>query len=263
MNPRLTFTRGGHSYDLDGRRIDGVTTAIGKGLPKPALVPWATGAAADFVVEHWDELATDSPSTKISKIKGAPWALRDRAALRGTKIHGYGEDLVHGRAVEIPDEYVGPADAYAKFLDEWKIEPIATETPLANTTHRYGGTADLWATIGVRGHAPALIDVKTGKDAYPDVALQLAAYRYADLWQPDGPTSENDDVPDVDLVFVAHVLPDAVRMLPIVAGPAEHRAFLYVLQTARWVTQHAERVKGEDGEWGVRAPLVGRQEVAS
>lgn len=262
MTARLAFDGRSHRYALDGEPIDGVTTAIGDGFPKPALAGWAARAAADYAVDHWSELADAPTSVKIAKIKGAPWSSRDRAALRGTRIHEYGEAIVHGRRVEIPDEYVGPVEAYAKFLDEWQVEPIATETRLVNTEHRYGGTADLWARIGVRGGAIALVDLKTGSGVYPDVALQLAAYRYADLWQPDGPESENAEIPIVERVYVAHILPDAVRMIPVQAGPAEHRAFLYVLQTARWAARHSKSFKGEDGVYRPRLPLIGEAEVA-
>lgn len=254
---RLTFTPGAHRYHLDGEVVPSVTTAIGDGLPKPALAPWAANAAADYVVDHWTELADLGPSAKIAKIKRAPWEARDRAAVRGTKVHGFGVDLVHGHRVEIPEEYVGPAQAYARFLDEWQIEPIATETPLAHTTYKYGGTADLWARIGRRGGQPFLLDLKTGRDVYPDVALQLAAYRFADLWQPEGVASESSDVPDVLACFVAHILPDTVRMVPVQAGEAEHRAFLYVLATARWVGRHSKATKAEDGSYRPRLPLIG------
>jgi hypothetical protein len=244
----------GHSYNLDGDRVDGVTTIL-NALPKQ-LTQWASDAAANYAVEHWSELAEEPLTKRLDRIRYAHRDLVSAAALRGTRIHGYGERLVGGEAVEIPDEYRGPAEAYARFLDEWQIEPIAVETPLASTRHRYAGTADLWATIGVRDDARALVDLKTGKGVYESTVLQLAAYRYSDLWQPDGPDSEvergEDD--DVDLVYVAHVLPDAVRMLPVIAGPAEFRAFLYVQQTAQWLARHG--FKGDE-------PLIGDAELAS
>jgi hypothetical protein len=91
------------------------------------------------------------------------------------------------------------------------------------------------------------------------VCLQIAAYRYADLWQPDGPGSENTDVPEVAATYVAHILPDTVRLVPVTAGPAEFRAFLYVLQTARWVGRHSKSFKAEDGSYRPRLPLVGQE----
>jgi hypothetical protein len=239
----------GHSYQLDGHKVDGVTTAISTGFPVQ-LKQWSADVAANYAIEHWDELAEQPLTKRIDRIRYAHRETLAAAALRGTEIHGYGEKLVHGIAVEIPDDYRGPSEAYARFVDEWRIEPIATETPLANTEYGYGGTADLWATIGVRGGLPALIDLKTGANIYESVALQLAAYRHADLWQPRK-GEETTDVPKVEAVYVAHILPDDVRLLPIEADDNAFREFLYVLMTARWIDRHGFR--GEE-------PVIGAPE---
>jgi hypothetical protein len=241
--PRLVrrrYGRTGHGYTLDGDKVDGVTTIL-NALPKQ-LKQWAADCAANFAVEHWDELAEQPITKRLDRIRYAHRDVVNRAAIRGTDIHNHGENLVHGRPVDVPDEYRGPVEAYARFLDDWKIEPVATETPLANTTYRYGGTADLWATIGLGRFAGmrALVDLKTGKDVYESTVLQLAAYRYADLWQPDGPASE-EPLPEVDGVFIAHIMPDAVRLLPVVCGPEQFRQFLYVQQTSRWLALHGFR----------------------
>jgi hypothetical protein len=233
----------GHGYTLDGAKVPGVTAILGA-LPKQ-LKQWAADCAANYAVEHWAEL-TEQPLTK--RLDAMRYAHRDvvgAAALRGTTVHRYGEDLVHGRPVEDP-EYLGPAQAYARFLDRWQIEPIATETPIASTVHRYGGRPDLWATIGVRDGATALVDLKTGKNVYEDVVLQLAGYRWADLWQPDGPDSETTLEP-VELVYVAHIGPDDVRMIPVDMGNPDpghnphYRQFLYTLQTHLWLEAHGYR----------------------
>jgi hypothetical protein len=232
----------GHSYKIDGQKATGVTTAL-NAIAKPALVDWAARVTTEYAVNNWDDLAQLPPATRMDKISRARWDTVKEAALRGTRIHDLGEKLSHGAPVEVPDEYRGPVEAYARFLDEWDIEMIATETPCCNTNHRYAGTADGWAKIGRTGEN-VLLDIKTGKGVYNEAALQLAAYRYADLWQPNGPDSETLRGP-VDAVYVAHVLPDTVRLLPVVAGPDEFRTFLYALQLHR----HSEATK-ED-------PLIG------
>jgi hypothetical protein len=235
MSPRLLRTDRGknHSYRLDDRKVDGVTTVLNAGLPKPALLQWAADMAASYAVDHLPDLAEMSTAKAVDAIR---YAHRDRsraAMARGSEIHALGEPLAHGKPVEVPDALAGPVNAYARFLDRWGIEAIASETPVASTVARYAGTADLWATVAARDGRRALIDLKTGKDAYSDVALQLAAYRHADLWQPDGPDSE-EDLPPVDLVYVALILPDDVRMIPVRAGEREWTIFRYVQQVARW-----------------------------
>ena len=229
----------GHSYRLDGHKVPGVTTIL-NALPKPALTKWAAEKAADHAVNHWDELAALPVSERHKRIL---WAHREdvsAAMARGTRIHALGDKLAHGEDVKVPDDLVGPVEAYARFLDYWQIEPHASETPIASTRYRYGGTADLWGSIGRLGVSSALIDLKSGRGLYDETALQLAGYRYADLWQPDGPTSE-EPLPEVEDVFVAHITPDDVRLVPVEVTPDTFRGFLYVAEVARLL----ERLRDE------------------
>ena len=237
----------GHGYQLDGEKITGVTTALGV-MDKPALRNWYAEQAAKRAVDEWDRLADLPVSDRLDYIKRGPRDTVTAAALRGTEIHSLGEKLAHGDEVEVPAEHRGPVEAYARFLDEWDVQTIATETPLASVQHRYGGTADQWARIGRRDGAMCLLDVKTGKGVYSETGLQLAAYRYSELIQPE--KGVEIETPAVDLVYVAHVLPDTVRMLPVIANEAVFRDFLYVLQVYR----HVEACK----EW----PLIGEAESA-
>lgn len=245
--PALTWN-GRHEYFLDGDKIDGVTSIL-NALPKE-LKQWAANCAAEFAVEHWDELTETPLARRLDKIRYAHRDTVNRAALRGTTIHRYGEALVRGEPVDADPEYLGPAQAYARFLDRWRIEPVAIETPVCSPTHRYGGRADLWGTIGARDGARALIDLKTGSGIYESVVLQCAAYRYAEFWQAPGATGMTL-TPPVDLVYVAHIGPDDVAMLPVKADGDAYRAFLYVQQTSHWLKAHG--YKAPD-------PLVGEAE---
>lgn len=227
----------GHSYKIDGRKVYGVTTVCNT-LPKDALTKWAATCAADEAINHWDDLAALPPSERHSRIL---WAHRNTvksAATRGTRIHALGEQLANGDQVDVPDEIAGPVTAYAKFLDRWDIEVVATETPVGSPRYGYAGTADAWATIGKLDNLSVLLDLKTGKGVYESTALQLAAYRFAELWQPDKGVEEL--LPAVDDVFVAHILPDDVRLLPVTADADTFRAFLYLMQTRRWLDDYRD-----------------------
>ena len=232
----------GHGYQIDGHKAPGVTTVIDV-LDKPALRNWYAEQAAKRAVDEWDRLQTMTVSERLEFIR---YGARDKvtaAALRGTEIHTLGEKVAHGGDVEVPPAHVGPVTAYARFLDKWGIEVIASETPLANITYGYGGTADLWCKIGARDDAVALVDVKTGKGVYSETGLQLAAYRFSELIQPE--KGVEIATPTVDLVYVAHVLTDDVRMLPVRADAGVFRSFLYALEV------YKARQRWED--W----PLVG------
>lgn len=234
----------GHGYKLDGEKIIGVTTVIDS-LDKPALRRWYAEEAAKRVVDEWDRIVGMRPSERLSFVKDGPKDTVRAAALRGTQIHALGDKLVHGEPVDVPDEHRGPVEAYARWLDRWQITPLASETPCANTTYRYAGTADLWGHVGVRDDELALLDIKTGKGVWSEVGLQLAAYRYSDLIQVAG---EEQPTPEVSRVYVAHVLPDTVRTVPVEAGPDIFRTFLYLQQVH-------QAVKGWQD-----FPLVGEEE---
>lgn len=226
----------GHGYKLDGEKVVGVTTALDV-LAKPALLNWFAEQAAKRAVDEWDELALLPISERMERIRYGARDTSRAAALRGTQIHDYGHALAEGRDVDVPAEHRGPVEAYARWLDEWDITPLAAETPLASVQHKYGGTADLWGTVGKRDGQTALLDIKTGKGIYSETAWQLAGYRYSDLCQIGG---EEVTTPEVDAVYVAHVLPDTVRMVPVECGPQTFRAFLYILQTYREVEAASE-----------------------
>lgn len=244
----------GHGYLLDGEKIPGVSSIL-KALPK-SLAQWAADAGANLAVEQWDKLSQEPLTKRLDAIRYAHRDLKNEAAARGTKIHAYGERLVKGLEVDIPEEHLGPAQAYARFLDAWDIEVVTTEAPVCNLSkgRAYGGRGDLWCKIGKRDNAYALVDLKTGKNVYESTVHQCVAYDNADIWQPDGPESEQPYEP-VDLIYVAHILPDDVELLPVRGagglvrpGPGDFRSFLYLQQVAAWLERH-----GYQGD----EPLIG------
>lgn len=228
----------GHGYKLDGQKIIGVTTVLGA-KAKNALVQWAADETAKAAVNQWDELAQLDPIDRYKRLTKARYETQTAAAVRGTDIHTYGEALAHGRPVKVPDELVGPVEGYARFLDEWDIAITATEAPCVNTRWRYAGTLDAVGQIGRIG-VSALIDLKSGKSVYNETALQLAAYRYCNLWHPGGAPDSEEPMPVLEEVFVAHISPAETRLIPVQAGEAEHQQFLYTLQVALWDKEVAD-----------------------
>jgi hypothetical protein len=240
------YGKSGHAYYIDDVKVDGVTTIL-NALPK-SLAQWAADAGANYAVEHWEELSEQTLTKRLDAIRYAHRNIRNTAAMRGTEIHALGEKLYGGLPIEVPPEHRGAVEAYAKFLDDWEIEPIASETPVVNLTYRYGGTADLWAYIGKRDGVRALVDLKTGNNLYESTVLQLTGYRNAELWQPVKGTAKQRQaseapLPPVEEVWVAHILPDTVRFRPAKTD-GQFRAFLYVQQVHRWLEAHG--FKGEE-----------------
>ena len=219
----------GHSYYLDGAKIDGVTTILSTGLPKNGLIQWAADCAADLACDEWDTLAELPLSERRKRLAKAPAARRDAAAVRGTRVHALADTLARGGEVAVPDELAGHVEACVKFLDERDPVTILTETPVCHEKYRYGGTLDLVAEIDGKRW---LLDFKTSASGvYGETAFQLAAYRYAT--HHAGPDGALVPMPPVDECGVVWLRGDGYDLFPFRADRAVFRQFLYIQQVAR------------------------------
>ena len=231
---RKDTAKGHHYVDGNGVRVPGVTTILGDGVPKPALINWAGNATADAAINRWDELAAMPPAQRLKTLQGARYEDKDRAANRGTEVHRLAEHLVHGETVQAPDEIAGHVESYARFLDEFRVRALWVEFSIASYRHGYAGTGDLIAHITMPdGSRPLLLmDLKTNRSGiFGETALQLAAYRYADVLV-DG--DDEQPMPEVDGCAAIHVRGDGCDLIPVTADRAAFRTFLYAQQVARF-----------------------------
>lgn len=234
-----------HSYvDTDtGEKIPGVTTILGDGLPKPALINWAANTTAEYAVDHWDELADLGPSAKLKALKDARYADRDAAGKRGTEVHKLAERLSRGEEVDVPEAVRGHVEACVRFLDDWDVQPLLVEAVVVSYRYRYAGTLDLIADLA--DGRRLLLDYKTARSGvFPDNALQLAAYRYAEKYRGSN-TSPEEQLPDVDGCAVVHIRHDGYSLIPVEAGPEIFRTFLYVQQLWAWANDTSKAVVGD------------------
>jgi hypothetical protein len=245
-------TAKGHYYiDLDAgnERVPGVTTILGDGLPKPALMNWAASATAAFAIDQWDMLAGLPISERLKKIEGGRWAARDAAAARGTAVHAMAERLVAGEKVTVPDNITGYVEACVRLLDDFQVSAVHVEAVVYSEKHRHVGTCDLIADFLLpdmpeyahiarddNGLSRALVDWKTSKSGiFGDVALQLAAYRHSEWLIPDG-DDEPIPMPAVDFTAGIHLRPDGgYSLVPLTTDDDVYRDFLYVAEVARVV----------------------------
>lgn len=243
-----------HSYMIDGTKADGVTGVLNGGVPKPALVQWAARSVAEYVVDEWDQVATllDSAGKDavVELLKGTPNRDRDKAAKRGTEVHGYAERIARGEEVTVPDELIGHVDAYLQFRDDFDPFDEIVEGVVFNRTHRYGGTFDLIATLRNRINPKtgqpmrSLIDIKTNRSGpFAEVALQGVAYRYAELMLDEN--GEEVPMPPVDEVLCLWLRADGYDLIPFKADAEEFSFFLYAQQIAYFGSTHWKKVKGE------------------
>ena len=235
-----------HSYYLDGQKLPGVTTILGDGLAKPALVAWGINTASAYAVDNWNDLAELKPSERLDRLKKSPYADRDAAAKRGTEVHRLAELLAHGKEVTVPDELAGHVEAYVRFLDEFEPEPYLLETACVSLSKwPYAGTFDGILDIPSRGRL--LVDIKTARSGvFPDNALQLAAYRWATHYAVPDDDWELHPMPQVDGCAVIHVRADGYDLVPVETDKATiYPFFLYAWGLHRWVNETSKTVVGD------------------
>jgi hypothetical protein len=227
-------TNRGRTYTWPGDdppiTYDSVTTVLSGGVPKPALPSWAAKSVAEWAVSNvqqvLDIIETEGPGEAVRILKGKPWSQRDRAADLGSRCHDAAEAYVLGKPMPEWEEDVKPYMAsFCAFLEDFRPTYELTEATVYNRRYSYAGTLDFIARIG---DELILGDIKTGKGVYDEVALQLAAYRYAEfIGLPDGTEAP---LPVVDAVRVLHLTPRRYELIPVEAGEAQFRTFLYAQQ---------------------------------
>lgn len=277
----------------DDLQLWSVTTILGA-LDKPALLYWAaeqTALAAIHSARTWQgTLADDDPACPHNSADCAAvkW-LRDArfrkpkgarsATDLGTAVHAACEEYaLLGTAPQVDDEVRPYLEAFDRWLQEFTPSYEATEVAVYSPTYAYAGTCDAFLTVnGVR----LIADYKSTRKVvdgrgqpsgpYPEVALQLAAYRYAEMaavWRPRRYekwrrryyllSAEEQTlavpVPEVDGGVVLHITPEACVAYPVRCDERIHEAFLYVEEAHRWSAQTSKTVIGQ--------PLTPAREVA-
>jgi len=149
------------TYKLqDGTAVPGVTTVLGI-LNKPALVPWANRLGLQGI-----------DSSKYVDEKAAIGTLAHQMIanyLRGEKT-----DTSEYSKVQIDQA----ENAILSFFEWEKTHPIKVlliEEPIVSEQFCYGGTIDC---LGKINGSLCLLDFKTSSGIFPEMMLQLAAYKH-------------------------------------------------------------------------------------
>jgi len=276
----------------DDLKLWSVTTLIGV-LDKPALLHWAAGLTADATL-------SDIPFVQqmlTSRGRDETWKWLRDARFRqpkdsltdaefGTQIHVLLEEytLTGIKPTPTRETFKNDLDAAAACLDQFDAwahehqpEYLATEVTVYNATYGYAGTCDCFMTID---GTPLIADYKSSKKSrdgkgkptglYPEIALQLAGYRYAEVaavWRArrfekfrrryyllsHDEQQQGVPVPTVAGGIGIKVTPEHCTAYPVQCDEEIFGAFLYVLETARWAFELSKTVIGE--------PLVSPREV--
>lgn len=187
-----------------------------------------------------------------------------KAAARGTDLHKAAEQLALGETPDVDDAILPYVDQYRAFLDTFQPEFVMSEAPVYNPTVGYAGTCDgilvidgqrLVFDIKTTAHAP---DSGKARPPFPEVALQLVAYRRAELvgliaeqryasgkryyvYQPD---AQHEPMPETDGAVCIVVSPYDYQVVPVRTDDQVWRHFRHVMEGARWRVHVSRHVFG-------------------
>jgi hypothetical protein len=175
-------------------RYCAVTEILGNSIDKPALRYWTGLQAARKALED-PTLNEKAVMSEVGKISG-------KAASRGRTVHNLTEvSDVKGSKIDptkLPKEYRGYIEAFNKFKEEVKPKLIHNEQIVLNNEHQYGGTLDRIYNMGGKIN---LVDIKTSKDFYKDMGLQLSAYKHC-KYMYYANTGQVEAMPEVDGMYI-------------------------------------------------------------
>lgn len=192
-NIKLEFSPASHRYrvSVDGQKfghVPSVTTILNV-LAKHSLIPWAVRCCCDYVENNFraliekDSFTADDVLKIIQKARTAHDVVREEAAEIGTNVHDFlaawwKSEVDHGPTPTLPeDEKVQNCvnAAFAWFKDH-ELKPVGIEEALYSRQHKFCGRAD-W--IGYIDGQLSVLDFKSTKAIYPELALQCTAYGQA------------------------------------------------------------------------------------
>lgn len=251
------------------RKLLSVTTLISNGTNKPALVYWAANTTAQYAVDNADEIAAlvkKDPDGARKLLANSRFKKNERASTRGIDVHSALEQIDLGVDPDVRGEAAPYVEQYRRFMDEHRPTPQLAEATVYHPDMNYAGTLDKIMQFERWGDDSFIVDVKTTDKAkrdrkgppYPEVALQLVAYRRAPfvgieppvkvekhndrtyLFDPE--TTHLEPMPETRGAFVLVVSPYDYELVPVVTDEEVWQAFLHVKGVAEFALIGSKRV---------------------
>ena len=174
---KIDFDVKNHKYYIDEIFFPSVTTILNI-LDKPALIYWASNITADFILNNLDEIKNSEIDCRriFSLAKKEHQSVKEKAADVGTRTHLLIEKFLKGQSYEdlIDEETFKPFNAFKSWLEIRKFTLIDGERIVWSKKYRVAGTVDVVGNIDGKVY---LLDLKTSKAIYPEMLLQISAYR--------------------------------------------------------------------------------------
>lgn len=256
-------SQGWYRDKVTGDKLRRVTTILSQGSTKgDVLALWAANLVAETALQQLPALVSASrvPERRTEMydwLRRAPLRKKDERADIGSAVHRIIEAHILGQP--LPADLVNDPDMapylrnFLRFVEEWQVTFEASEMVVGNRTLGYAGTLDyllrsplVAAEFGIPATTPLMGDTKTGgeldvKGVYPEAALQMSAYRNAEVaWLRDGSTVPMPATHTTGVVL--HLRPEGYRLIPVVCDDRVFAAFRIVQQAADWVSGLSKQV---------------------
>ncbi|MFG3405626.1 hypothetical protein [Streptomyces sp. NPDC048142] len=258
-----TIQRGGSRFYVNAEtkeKVPGVTSVVGM-LPKPFLQFWASKMTAELAVDSLpfvQQMAERDRDGAVDYLKGAARRYTKLRAGIGSDAHDLFERLIRGEYVprRLHPDMQPYADNFRDFLDKVQPELLRAEDVAWSDTHKYAGSFD--ALLRVKDENGEMVTViadwKTSKATYPDVALQMAAYGFADkLIDPEG---NEEPMPHIDAAAVLHITADQWSFKPVRFDVEVFGHFLTLRKTFDWDREVSKTVIGKPYASGGASGMV-------
>jgi len=218
-------------------RVPSITNILGKKF-KP-LYNSGLRAAADYAADNLPRLASLDRDEIYRLVSNPPRPEWSPSAI-GDLVHKWVEEtIVTGKTPPQEDLNAAPNTArwmferFLLFRQQYSPQFTATEFTVWSTKYGYAGTAD-WSAMLNGWHV--LADTKTGKNVYPETAMQLAAIQNADfVLDANG---NQLPVPKYDRYAVLHLRPRSFTLYPVQNIDKAFQCFLALKHVFDWDLLH-------------------------
>lgn len=246
-------------------RLWSVTTLIKLGMgTSDALVNWAVNTTSEYALDNVDALTQLDREAALDVLKRARYRKSGKAMARGTDIHKAAEGLALGAPIAVEPDVQPYVDQYQRFLEEHQPEFLMAEAPVYSPSRFYAGTLD--AVMLLDGQR-VVCDIKTtdrgpnsekSRPPYPEVALQLAAYRRAEVvgvmsemryasgkrYYLFDPEAQHEPMPETDGGVCIVISPEDYMLVPVRTDEEVFRCFIAARECARFSVDVSKRVFG-------------------
>lgn len=211
----LTFSEPGHRYRLDGQPVPSVSTISKLGGGCEGLIKWSAEVTAEYSFDHQELAASLARQAYVDLVATESRRRRDEAARAGVAVHELAQQLLAGVAVQVPDYLVPRVRQAITLIERHDMQALASEVLVGSRTVGYGGRLDTISTLTTveLGEHLALVDWKTGKGFWTDVAMQGCGYWRADFWVDH--QKQEQPMPPIQAFYIAHIKEDSAELYPI------------------------------------------------